>query len=83
MPLKARIRSFFSPNYYEGWVAGLQGKSFMKNPYEGEASIDNLHRGIGASPWWDTEYWPFIEWQKEYFDAHDEIDKQQRINNAS
>lgn len=53
---------FKSKEYKEGWQAGKEGKDELSNPYKDEAMWHNIEHGMGASPWWDTNYKPFIEW---------------------
>lgn len=49
--------------YKQGLQDGKQGKGIIDNPYAQEATRDNLNRDMGGSPWWDTRYQPFIDWQ--------------------
>lgn len=60
---------FKSKAFQEGWQAGKNGKTEIDNPYSDAATEDNLSRGMGASPWWDTAYKPFIDWRKGMIDA--------------
>lgn len=56
-------RFFASKEYKEGFKAGREGEDSISNPYSDEATRDNWSRGMGTSPWWDTEYKPFIDWE--------------------
>ena len=58
-----------SKAYKEGWQASKNGKTEIDNPYADAATIDNLSRDMGASPWWDTDYKPFIDWRYGMIDA--------------
>lgn len=60
---------FKSREYKEGWQAGKESKDELDNPYSGEATAHNLQHGMGASPWWDTNYRPFIDWNLGRADA--------------
>lgn len=63
------LNALKSTAYREGWQAGKDRKWDMNNPYSDQATDDNLRRGMGASPWWDTNYKPFIDWQSGLIDA--------------
>jgi hypothetical protein len=41
-----------------------EGYTSVKNPYADAATDHNLKNGLGASPWWDTNYKPFIDWEQ-------------------
>lgn len=61
---------FQSRAYKEGWEAGRTGTVWVgSNPYNGEASLDNVQRGMGGSPDWATEYKPFLDWQSGWYKA--------------
>ena len=55
---------FKSREYKEGWEAGKSKKKEIDNPYNQAATMDNRDRGMNGSPWWDTNYKPFLEWEK-------------------
>lgn len=58
------VKFLSSSAYRKGWAAGADKKGEIANPYSQAATLDNLSRGLGASPWWETEYKPFIHWQQ-------------------
>lgn len=67
---------FKSKEYKEGWRAGRKGTDKLDNPYSCDASRHNLKHGMGASPWWETNYKPFIDWNMGRRDAlQPEIDE--------
>lgn len=55
--------------YKQGFKAGSANAHELDNPYKDEAIYDNIKRGMGLSPSWDTEYKPFIEWHQGWSDA--------------
>ena len=60
---------FKSKEYKEGWQAGKSGGSEIDNTYSEAATSDNLKQSMGASPWWDTNYKPFTDWDQGRHDA--------------
>jgi hypothetical protein len=58
-----------SKAYRMGLAAGKAGAGEIDNPFNEQATDDNLRRGMGGSPWWDTKYRPFIMWQQGRSDA--------------
>ena len=79
---------FKSKEYREGWRAGKEGVSQLDNPYTRDAAYHNLEYCKGKSPWWATDYRPFIDWNHGHRDARqpmiDEYFKQlnDRIDNT-
>jgi hypothetical protein len=68
-----RIAFFFkSKAYKEGFRAGEKDAQLtsISNPYSDDATWHNIEHGMGASPWWDTNYQPFIDWNLGRMDAH-------------
>jgi hypothetical protein len=64
--LKFALRS---KEYKEGFAAAVAGVHSFPNPYNDKATDDNLRRGMGASPYWETRYAPFSRWQKGHSDG--------------
>lgn len=58
-----------SKEYEEGWKAGEEGAGEFENPYFDNASEHNLENGMRASPWWATNYEPFLEWERGCLEA--------------
>ena len=61
-----------SKAYKQGFQSGKAVENGIDNPYADEATMDNINNGMGASPWWDTRYKPFIDWE------HGRIDGRQK-----
>lgn len=55
---------FKSKEYGEGWRAGKEGVGQLDNPYTRDAAYYNVEYCKGKSPWWATDYKPFIDWNR-------------------
>lgn len=64
---------FKSKAYKKGFKSGSNNESQLVNPYSDEATQDNWAHGMGTSPWWDTNYKPFIDWNLGWSDGRQPI----------